>query len=58
MKPLDQCARMRMRMLTKRLFGESETHTSERCQLVLTPCYFVPALTLYIPVEVINLDAL
>ena len=35
-----------MRMLTKLLFGESGTHTGERCLLLLTPCYFVPALTL------------
>ena len=36
-------------MLTKLLFGESGTHTGERCQLLLTPCYFVPALTLLDP---------
>ena len=36
-----------MRMLTKLLFGESGKHTGERCQLLLTPCYFVPALTLH-----------
>ena len=33
-------------MLTKLLFGESGTHTGERCLLLLTPCYFVPRLTL------------
>ncbi len=37
-----------MRMLTQLLFGESGTHTGEQCQLLLTPCYFVPALTLLI----------
>ena len=37
-----------MRMLTKLLFGESGTHTGERCLLLLSPCYFVPRFTLYI----------
>ncbi len=36
-----------MRMLTKLLFGESGTHTGERCLLVLTPRYFVPRLLYY-----------
>ena len=35
-------------MFTKLLFGESGTHTGERCLLLLTPCYFVPRLTLLI----------
>ena len=36
-----------MRMLTtKLLLCESGTHTGERCLLPLTPCYFLPRLTL------------
>ena len=34
-------------MLTKLLFGECGAHTGERSLLLLTPCYFVPALTLH-----------
>ena len=33
-------------LTTKLLLGESGTHTGERCLLHLTPCYFVPRLTL------------
>ena len=47
-----------MCMLTKLLFGESGAHTCERCMLLLTPCYFVPRLTLHVEICIVDTQTL
>ena len=41
-------------LLQRQLFGDSGTHTGEWCQLLLTPCYFVLALTLHVDATIMR----